>query len=532
MCPVPESNPERLILFDTTLRDGEQAPGFAMQLDEKLTIARALATLGVDIIEAGFPAASDGDFEAVRAIAAAVQGPRIAALARCVSRDIERAAAAIEPAARGRLHVFLATSPVHRTDKLRMSRAQVLARIREGVTMARRRCADVEFSAEDATRTEPEFLVSAVQAAVDAGATTINLPDTVGYALPGEYGDMFDNVRQSVRGIERVTLSTHCHDDLGLAVANSLAGVHHGARQVECTINGIGERAGNCALEEVAMAVMTRSDLFVVEPGIDASRLCATSRVLASVTGIATPPNKAIVGQNAFSHESGIHQHGVLQNRSTYEIMRAEDVGAVGGGIVLGKHSGHHALAARVRDLGFELDDAELAQVFQRFKQLADRKKEILDGDLEALVLDGGSPGGPWQLRSLQASSGTGTLPNAAVAMHHPERGNRNEAAVGDGPVDAAWQAIVRATGIRDAELTRFQIHSATLGGDAQGRVTAECRFGDRVLRGHGVSTDIVEASAVAFLDAINRYERATGAVSRIAASGTVTMADEQGAER
>lgn len=499
----------RLILFDTTLRDGEQAPGFSMQLDEKLTIARALAALGVDVLEAGFPAASEGDFEAVQRIAEQVRGPAIAALARCVQRDIERAADAVAPARHGRVHVFLATSPVHREKKLRMSKDEVLRRIEQGVRLARTRCVDVEFSAEDASRTEPEFLVQAVQVAIDAGATTINLPDTVGYSLPDEYGAMFANIREHVRGIDDIVLSTHCHDDLGLAVANSLAGLQNGARQVECTINGIGERAGNCALEEVAMAVKTRQDLFAIAPTLDSQRLCATSRVLAGITGINVPPNKAIVGDNAFAHESGIHQHGILQHRSTYEIMRAEDVGARGGSLVLGKHSGRHALEARVRALGFELDEQELEQLFVRFKELADRKKQIFDGDLEALLLDDAGADGPWQLLSLHASAGAGTLPSAAVRMHHPEHGNRDEAAVGDGPVDASWKAIVRATGLEDAELQRFQIHSASLGGDAQGRVTVECRIAGETVRGHGVSTDIVEASARAFLDAINRSETA-----------------------
>ncbi|MFN3242483.1 MAG: 2-isopropylmalate synthase [Planctomycetota bacterium] len=510
---------DRLILFDTTLRDGEQAPGFSMQLDEKLVVARALAALGVDWLEAGFPAASDGDFEAVRAIASQIEGPGIAALARCVTGDVERAADAVAPAARGRVHVFLATSPLHREKKLRMDRDEVLRRVEAGVRLARSRCADVEFSAEDASRTEPEFLVKVVQVAIDAGATTINLPDTVGYSMPAEYGAMFANVREHVRGIDGVVLSTHCHDDLGLAVANSLAGVQHGARQVECTINGIGERAGNCALEEVAMAVRTRPDRFGVASAIDTTRLCATSRVLAAVTGVGVPPNKAIVGDNAFAHESGIHQHGVLQHRATYEVMRAEDVGARACGIVLGKHSGRHALVARTRALGFALDDDELDRLFVRFKELADRKKQVFDGDLEALIHDEATVEGPWHLRSLHASAGAGTLPSAAVRMRHREHGDRDEAAVGDGPVDAAWKAIVRATGIPNAALHRFQIHSATLGEDAQGRVTAECRFGDDLVRGHGVHTDIVEASARAFLDAINRNERSAAAATAAAAT-------------
>ena len=499
---------DKLILFDTTLRDGEQAPGFAMQLDEKLLVARALANLRVDVIEAGFPAASTGDFQAVQAIAQQIEGPVIAGLARCVRGDIERTLAAIEPAANKRVHVFLATSPVHREHKLRMSTQQVLARIREGVAMAREGCCDVEFSAEDASRTEPAFLVEAVQAAIEAGATTINLPDTVGYSLPTEYAAMFENVRANVPGIDDIVLSTHCHDDLGLAVANSLAGISAGARQVECTINGIGERAGNCALEEVAMALHTRRERFGVEATVDTTRLCATSRVLSSVTGVATPPNKSIVGDNAFAHESGIHQHGVLQNRLTYEIMRAEDVGADGCNLVLGKHSGRHAVRARIADLGFELDDAALETVFERFKELADRKKQVHDADLEALLVDHSHPGGDnWRIASLHTHAGTGTLPNAAVRLFDADGVEHSEAAIGDGPVDATWKAIVRTIGLADAELLRFQVQSVTLGEDAQGRVTAECRIDGEVVRGHGISTDIVEASALAFINAVNRRQ-------------------------
>jgi len=506
--------PAPLILFDTTLRDGEQAPGFSMQLDEKLLVARSLTALGVDVIEAGFPAASPGDFDAVRAVAEQSRGVTVAALARCVPTDIERAAEAIAPAARGRLHVFLATSALHLERKLRINQDEALRRIEAGVRAARACRDDVEFSAEDASRTELAFLVRAVQVAVDAGATTINLPDTVGYALPDEYGRMFAHLRAHVRGIDRVTLSCHCHDDLGLAVANSLAAVQNGARQVECTLNGIGERAGNCALEEVAMAVRTRADQFGVAPTIETARLCATSRVLAGVTGVQVPPNKAVVGDNAFAHESGIHQHGILQHRSTYEVMRAEDVGAQAGSLVLGKHSGRHALQARIEALGYQLDETTLARVFTRFKELADRKKHVYDGDLEALLTHDGNTTGPWELRSLHASAGSGVLPSAAVRMRHPELGDRNEAAVGDGPVDASWKAMQRATGLHDACLQRFQIHSASFGEDAQGRVTAECRFGDASMRGHGVSTDIVEASARAFLDAINRHLRAQAATT------------------
>jgi 2-isopropylmalate synthase len=415
--------------------------------------------------------------------------------------------------------VFLATSPLHREHKLRMTTAEVLRRIRAGVRCARDLAGDVEFSAEDAARTEPEFLVEAVAAAIAAGATTINLPDTVGYATPDEYRELFERVRCSATGARSVVLSAHCHDDLGLAVANSLAAVAGGARQVECTINGIGERAGNCALEEIAMALRTRQDRYGLQVGIDATRLCATSRLLANVTGNAVPKNKAIVGDNAFAHEAGIHQHGVLQHRGTYEVLNAADVGAASGAgqLVLGKHSGKHALRARVRELGFELDGDALTALFARFKQLADRKRQVFDADLEALLAGtGAAAAGPWELRSLHATCGTGTLPSAAVRLRHRDGAEVAEAAAGDGPVDAAWKALVRATAAPNALLRRYQVQGVTFGEDAQGRVAVECAFDGRPFRGHGVSTDIVEASARAFLDAINRHARAAAMTAEV----------------
>jgi len=380
-------DPNRVLIFDTTLRDGEQSPGCSMTQPEKLRVARALAELGVDIIEAGFPAASRGDWESVQSIARQVQGPVIAGLARCNEGDIDKAWTAIEDAARPRLHVFLATSAIHREHKLKMAKEEIIRTAREGVQLARARCEDVEFSPEDASRTELEFLAEVVEAAIEAGATTINVPDTVGYTVPEEFFEVFQYLIRNVHGADRVVFSVHCHDDLGMAVANSLAAVRAGARQIECTINGIGERAGNCSLEEVVMALKTRESLFGLHTGIDTRRLFPTSRLLSSITGMPIPRNKAVVGENAFAHESGIHQHGMLRHHSTYEIMRPADVGMSRTNLVLGKHSGRHAFRDRVRELGFELDEDELNRVFEDFKALADKKKELFDGDIEALVL-------------------------------------------------------------------------------------------------------------------------------------------------
>src|SRR5436305_4516592 len=381
---MSDSSAERLVIFDTTLRDGEQSPGASMNLAEKLEVARALVDLGVDVIEAGFPIASPGDFEAVQAIARQVQGPVIAGLARCNSGDIDRAGEALKEAPKPRIHVFLATSAIHREFKLHMAKEEIIRRAVEGVERARGYCEDIEFSPEDAARTELDFLAEVVERAIEAGATTVNIPDTVGYAVPLQYAAAIRHLKEHVRGIDKVVISVHCHNDLGLAVANSLAALKEGARQVECTINGLGERAGNCALEEVVMAVKTRSDFFGLQTTINTRRLSPTSRLVAHVTGIAVQRNKAIVGQNAFAHEAGIHQDGMLKKRSTYEIMRPEDVGLSRTELVLGKHSGRHALRQRVRDLGYHLDDAQLQHIFEAFKALADRKKEIYDADVEA----------------------------------------------------------------------------------------------------------------------------------------------------
>src|SRR5437667_1870680 len=376
----------RLIIFDTTLRDGEQSPGASMNLSEKLEIAHVLHDLGVDIIEAGFPIASPGDFEAVQAIAEQVEGPIICGLARCHAADIDRAWEALRPAPRPRIHVFLATSAIHREFKLRMAKEEIVRRAVEGVQRAREYCEDVEFSPEDAARTELDFLAEVVERAVEAGATTVNIPDTVGYAVPSQYAAAIRHLKQHVRGIDQVVISVHCHNDLGLAVSNSLAALKEGARQVECTINGLGERAGNCALEEIVMAVKTRGDYFGLRTPIHTKRLLPTSRLVSRVTGILVQRNKAIVGQNAFAHEAGIHQDGMLKERTTYEIMNPEDVGLQRTELVLGKHSGRHALRQRVRELGYHLDDGQFQRVFESFKALADRKKQIYDADIEALA--------------------------------------------------------------------------------------------------------------------------------------------------
>jgi 2-isopropylmalate synthase len=498
---------DRVVIFDTTLRDGEQAPGCSMTQPEKLRVARALAELGVDVIEAGFPAASRGDWEAVNAVAREVREPIIAGLARCTREDIELAARALAPAARRRLHVFLATSAIHRQYKLNMAQEQIISRAVEGVKIAREYCDDVEFSPEDASRTELDFLAQVVQAAIEAGATTINIPDTVGYTVPDEFGELFRYLRQHVPGIDRVTLSVHCHDDLGMAVANSLTAVVAGARQIECTINGIGERAGNCSLEEVVMALSTRAGFFNLKTGVTTSRLYPTSRLVSSITGMPIPRNKAVVGENAFAHESGIHQHGMLKHRSTYEIMQPTDVGLPSSNLVLGKHSGRHALRDRIKQLGFDLDELEFTRVFEEFKALADRKKELFDGDIEALVLRaGGANEGPWTLEQLDVEVHSGSQAVATVRLHHSDGRSLEREATGDGPVDAAYKGIVQATGVAVA-VRKFEVHAVTIGEDAQGEAILYVDHDARSYRGSSVSTNIVEAASRALLEVVNRIE-------------------------
>ncbi len=497
----------RIIIFDTTLRDGEQSPGASLTMAEKLEVARALEALGVDVLEAGFPIASPGDFEAVRAIAAEIAGPSICALARCADRDIDRAWEAIRHARRPRIHLFLATSAIHREHKLRMTREQIIAKAVASVERAKACCDDIEFSPEDAARTEIDFLCEVVEAAISAGATTVNIPDTVGYATPSQYGQVIRALTQRVPNISKAIISVHCHDDLGLAVANSLAGVEAGARQVECTINGIGERAGNAPLEEIVMALRTRHDYYGADTGIKSERLFPTSRLVSTLTGMAVQRNKAIVGRNAFAHESGIHQDGMLKERSTYEIMRPEDVGVSKTDLVLGKHSGRHALRDRAETLGFHLDEEQLEAVFHAFKALADKKKEIYDEDLAVLVerhLQEGEPAA-WQLVDMHTTAGTNLLPTATVRIRRPDGVVVQDAATGDGPLDAIFKAVERVTGIA-ANLRDFSVRGVTQGKDAQGEVTLELEVesADRTFRGRAASTDIIEASAIAYLNAVN----------------------------
>jgi 2-isopropylmalate synthase len=499
-------------IFDTTLRDGEQAPGISLGVKEKLEIAEQLARLNVDVIEAGFPITSQGDFEGVKAIAESVgthqRAPVIAALARCARGDIERAASALKSAARSRIHVFLSTSEIHRRAMLRASEDDILRSTAESVRHARTYTDDVEFSPQDATRTDHDFLLRVVDTAVEAGATTVNIPDTVGYALPHDFGALIAEIVRGV-GLE-VAVSVHCHNDLGLAVANSLEAVRNGARQVEVAVNGIGERAGNCSMEEVVMALATRADLLERSTQITTKEIARTSRLVTALTGYPVQFNKAVVGRNAFSHESGIHQHGVLQDRLTYEIMRAEDIGLAGAQIVLGKHSGRHAFARQLSELGYELSAEELARAFTRFKELADRKAELTDKDLEAIVADevSASDEDIFELESLQVSGGTATAPTATVRVRRNADGVViDQSAMGDGMVDAACGAIRRAVGI-DATLVTFNVAAVTGGIDALGDVTVQVEVDGRRTTGRGASTDIVEASARAFLSAINKSVR------------------------
>jgi len=502
------SNTDRVMIFDTTMRDGEQSPGCSMTQSEKLRVAKALAELGVDVIEAGFPAASQGDWDAVHAVAREVRGPIICGLARCEREDIAKVASALAPAEKRRIHVFLATSAIHREFKLNMAKDEIIRRAVEGVKIAREFCDDVEFSPEDASRTEVEFLAQVVEAVIDAGATTVNIPDTVGYTVPHEFAELFRYLRKNVPNIEKARLSVHCHDDLGMAVANSLTAVVSGARQIECTINGIGERAGNCSLEEIVMALRTRETFFNATTNINSQRLYPTSRLVASITGMPIPRNTAVVGENAFAHESGIHQHGMLKHASTYEIMRPQDVGLARSSLVLGKHSGRHALRERIKELGFALEEQEFERVFIEFKSLADKKKELFDGDIEALVLRAeGTDSGPWTLAALRTSSEVDGGGKATIALLHADGTRLERSASGDGPVDAAFKAIEDATGIRPA-LQKFELRSLTEGEDAQGEAVVYVNFNDRSYRGASATTDIVESATRAFLEVINRIEQ------------------------
>ncbi len=489
-------------IFDTTLRDGEQSPGATMTTEEKVRLARRLDGLGVDVIEAGFPAASPGELAAVKRVAEAVEHAEIAALCRTRISDIRGAWEGVRYAKHPRLHVFIATSDIHLEHKLRMNRWQVLDEVKRGVAACAEHGCTVEFSAEDATRTDLEFLCEVFKTAVEHGAKVVNVPDTVGYTTPFEYEAIIRAVVGAV-GPE-VIVSAHCHDDLGLAVANSLAAVRAGARQVEGCINGIGERAGNAALEEVVMALRTRRELFGVESRVDTRQLLAASRMVREITGLPVQPNKAIVGKNAFAHEAGIHQHGVLAHVLTYEIMRPEDIGWNASNLVLGKHSGKHALKARLHELGIEVDDSEMGPLFDRFKALCDRKKVIYDEDLLTLASQATEDVAPiWTLNSLLFQSGTGVVPTATVSLAGPA-GNVALAAIGDGPVHAAFDAIKKATGCEDVTVEDYHLDAVTGGSDAQGRVHVRIRRGTVVANGQASDTDVVVASAHAFLVAVN----------------------------
>jgi 2-isopropylmalate synthase len=496
-----------VIIFDTTLRDGEQAPGNSLTAEEKLRLARQLDALGVDVIEAGFPAASDGDFRSVRDIATDLRRPVVAALARCVEGDIDLAGEALRGAARPRLHVFLSTSDLHLRDKLRIDRDEALEMTRAGVRRARAFTDDVEFSAEDASRTDPDFLCQVVEIAIAEGATTINLPDTVGYALPTEYAAMFRSVRERVPGADGVTFSCHCHDDLGLAVANSLAAIQAGAGQVECTINGIGERAGNAALEELVMAAVVRPQLGF-RTGVQTVEIYRTSQLLSYLTGVFPQPNKAVVGRNAFAHEAGIHQHGMLRNGQTYEIIRPETVGIPKSRLVLGKHSGRHALEQRYRELGYELDAERLAEMYRQFTALADRKREILDEDLLALMHDSFHDA-PEEYQLVRLEVVCGSVPaTATVRLLGPWHGERSAEGSGDGPIAAAFTAISDILR-RQVEVISLQLRSVTPGRDSVGQVFLQARVDGKSLSGQGASTDIVEASARALIHALNKSRHA-----------------------
>jgi len=498
---------ESVKIFDTTLRDGEQSPGASLNTGEKLRLAKQLANLKVDIIEAGFAASSPGDFDAVNRVAQKVEGPVIASLARANENDIKAAAKAIEPAKKRRIHTFIATSPVHVQKKLRMSYDEVLKRAVESVKLAKSYTEDVEFSPEDATRTEKEYLVDIVSAVIEAGATTVNIPDTVGYTTPQEFFELISYLKKNVKNIDNAIISVHCHNDLGMATANSLSAVLAGARQVECTLNGLGERAGNAALEEIVMALKTRHDFYHIDTGVDTKQIYRSSRLASQLTGILIQRNKAIVGKNAFAHEAGIHQDGVIKERTTYEIMKSEDIGLPGNKLILGKHSGRRGLINRLTELGFEnLEPETLESVFARFKVLADKKKEVTDEDLYALVASQSKTVPEvFKLISLQVVSGSSSLPTATVKLER--RGETFiDAAQGNGPVDAAYKAIERIVNIK-GRLEDYQIKSVGEGKDAMGMVHVKVYFSDtdKAILGMGTHTDIIQASAIAFLDSINK---------------------------
>ncbi len=496
---------DKVFIFDTTLRDGEQAPGASMNAQEKLDIAYALERLGVDIIEAGFPVISKGDFDSVKMVSEHIKDSTVCGLARCMKKDIDAAKDALVAAKHKRIHVFLATSKIHMEHKLRKSQDEILQMAVDSVKYAKKFVEDIEFSPEDASRSDRDFIFRVLEEVIKVGATTVNIPDTVGYGVPAEYGDLIAAIKNTVPNIDRAVISTHCHDDLGLAVANSLDAVHKGARQVECTINGIGERAGNASMEEIVMALRTRKDFYGLHTDIRTQEFLRASHLVSKYTGFAVAPNKAIVGSNAFRHEAGIHQDGILKERSTYEIMKPEDVGYVGTGLVLGKHSGRHAFKDRLTLLGVTLKDEDLDRAFERFKAVADKKKEVFDEDLIAIVEDEvRSIQTVWRIERLALQSGTNIKPMVTVCLKKSDGDVREQNSSGDGPIDACYKAIDSISGVR-GELLDYSIHSVTRGKDALGEVTVKVKFKGRTIIAQGASTDILEASAKAYINALNK---------------------------
>ena len=495
---------KKIYIFDTTLRDGEQTPGVSLNAKEKLEIAKNLEALGVDIIEAGFPVTSKGDFEGVKLIAQNIKNSTVNALARANKKDIDTAYEAIKEAKRKRIHTFLATSDVHMKYKLKMTREEVLEKIREMVSYARTLVDEVEFSPEDGSRTEKEFLYKVLETAIEAGATVLNIPDTVGYSTHNEFGKLIKDIKENVNGIENVILSVHCHNDLGLAVANSLAAIENGAEQIECAVNGLGERAGNAALEEIIMALKTRNDIYKINLDVNTEKIYRLSSLVSHFTGVKVQPNKAIVGANAFAHESGIHQHGVLTNRETYEIMTPESVGFKTNNMVLGKHSGRHAFENRVKELGYDILKEDIQEAFIKFKELADKKKEISDKDIEAILNHGRIElEEKYKLKSFNVSTGNKITSTATVSLEIDGQ-VKEEAACGEGPVNALYNAIERLLG-RNREIKDYNINAITSGADALGEVSIKLASKDKIVIGRGVSTDVIEASVLAYINALNK---------------------------
>ena len=499
--------PERLVIFDTTLRDGEQCPGASLNQKEKLEIARKLAALKVDVIEAGFPIASPGDFDSVKEIAREIRGSSIAGLARALEKDIEATARALEKAESPRIHIFLSTSKTHREHKLQKNKSEIIKMAVNAVQFGKKFCDDIEFSPEDASRTEQDFLFEVIEAVIDVGAKTVNIPDTVGYAVPDEFGELISSIKSNVSNINKAIISVHCHNDLGMAVANSLAAVKSGARQVECTINGIGERAGNAAMEEIVMALKTRRTFFGLDTRIDTQQIMPCSKLVSSLTGFFVQRNKAIVGKNAFAHESGVHQDGFLKKKDTYEIMNPKDIGLEESELVLGKHSGRNALSKRVEDLGYKLTDGELKEVFKDFKVLADEKKDLFEEDIHSLIQKqkfSEDDLTTYKLESLKCSFESGKTPKASVVLTN-RNGKKSEAtANGDGPVDSICNAIDNITGLT-CKLIDYQVMSKTKGRDAQGEVTIRVASNNREVLGKGVGVNTIEASGLAYINAVNK---------------------------